>query len=130
MQLIHLSFLQVYMSSSGLNWKPVVSAWLKSRSPREKEVFQKLFNDSFGVMYNWSTQNLCLTMKVLQANIICQVFYNSYALLPGVSGYFMALFLIHQFSLSCLNKRYLKMSIGTFFLHIFHFFHLLEFRFY
>jgi dynein heavy chain len=61
------------MSSSGLNWKPVVGAWLKSRSPREKEVFQKLFNDSFGVMYNWSTQNLCLAMKVLQANIISQV---------------------------------------------------------
>lgn len=62
------------MSSSGLNWKPVVSAWLKSRSPREKEVFQNLFNESFGVMYSWSTQNLCLTMKVLQANISLQVF--------------------------------------------------------
>lgn len=85
------------MSSSGLNWKPVVSAWLKSRSPREKEVFQKLFNDSFGVMYSWSTQNLCLTMKVLQANIICQVFYNSYVLFRRVSGYFMTLFLLHHF---------------------------------
>jgi len=72
--LTYLSFLQVYMSSSGLNWKPVVSAWLKLRSPREKEVFQNLFNESFGVMYSWSTQNLCLTMKVLQANISLQVF--------------------------------------------------------
>lgn len=72
--LTYLSYFQVYMSSSGLNWKPAVSAWLKSRSPREKEVFQNLFNESFGVMYSWSTQNLCLTMKVLQANISLQVF--------------------------------------------------------
>jgi dynein heavy chain len=85
------------MSSSGLNWKPVVSAWLKSRSSREKEVFQKLFNDSFGIMYSWSTQNLCLVMKVLQANITCQVFYNSFILFLRIWGYFVTLFLLHQF---------------------------------
>lgn len=37
----------VYMSSSGLDWKPVITAWLKSRSPLEQEILEQLFTDSF-----------------------------------------------------------------------------------
>lgn len=37
----------VYMSSSGLDWSPVVTAWLKSRTPLEQEVFGQCFTDSF-----------------------------------------------------------------------------------
>lgn len=37
----------VYMSSSGLNWNPVVTAWLKTRSSLEQEVLEQLFTDSF-----------------------------------------------------------------------------------
>lgn len=63
----------VYMSSSGLNWKPVVRAWLKKRSVREQELFQKLFDESFGPLYSWGTQNLHLVISVLQCNITLQV---------------------------------------------------------
>nr|CAD7258975.1 unnamed protein product [Timema shepardi] len=72
----------VYMSSSGLDWKPVVSAWLKTRSPREVTVFQHLFDDTFGIMYSWSTQNLVLTMKVLQCNIVRQFLVLLEGLVP------------------------------------------------
>lgn len=65
--------LQVYMSSSGLDWRPVLEAWLKTRSQREVTVFQQLFEDSFATMYSWGTQNLILTMNVLQCNIVQQV---------------------------------------------------------
>lgn len=65
--------LQVYMSSSGLNWEPVVAAWLKSRSKREFGIFNPLFKDSFGQIYSYVTQNLTMAMDVLQSNIILQV---------------------------------------------------------
>jgi hypothetical protein len=37
----------VYMSSSGLDWQPVVTAWLKGRTLLQKEVFEQCFQDSF-----------------------------------------------------------------------------------
>lgn len=37
----------VYMSSSGLDWNPVVTAWLKRRSPLERETLEQCFSDSF-----------------------------------------------------------------------------------
>lgn len=61
------------MSSSGLTWKPIVKAWLKRRSPKEQEVFTKLFDDHFGALQNWGAQNLTLVMDVLECNIILQV---------------------------------------------------------
>lgn len=63
----------VYMSSSGLSWKPVVRAWLKKRSVREQEVFQKLFDESYGSLYSWGTQNLMLVMNVLHCSITLQI---------------------------------------------------------
>lgn len=63
----------VYMSSSGLNWKPVVRGWLKKRSPKEQEVFQKAFDESFSALYSWCTQNLNFVMKVLQCSITLQI---------------------------------------------------------
>lgn len=64
---------QVYMSSSGLDWKPVAEAWLRKRSTRENEVFMTLFQHSFEDLYTWGTQNVVLMMKVLQCNIVLQV---------------------------------------------------------
>ncbi|KAG8296786.1 hypothetical protein J6590_049813 [Homalodisca vitripennis] len=63
----------VYMSSSGLDWRPVLEAWLKTRCQREVGVFQHLFEESFATVYTWGTQNLNLTMKVLQCNIVQQM---------------------------------------------------------
>ncbi|RZF32385.1 hypothetical protein LSTR_LSTR001849, partial [Laodelphax striatellus] len=72
----------VYMSSSGLDWKPVLDAWLKTRTSKEVGVFQQLFDESFAVMYSWGTQNLNLTMKVLQCNIVQQMLFMLQGLVP------------------------------------------------
>ena len=61
------------MSTSGLEWQPVIEAWIKTRNELEQEVFQRMFDESFQIMYSWSMQNLQLAIKVLQCNIVQQV---------------------------------------------------------
>ncbi|KAF5296158.1 hypothetical protein FQA39_LY12612 [Lamprigera yunnana] len=73
----------VYMSSSGLNWNPAVKAWLKKRSPKEQEVFYKLFEESFNTLYSWVTQNLVLVMNVLQCNVTLQILNLLEGLIPS-----------------------------------------------
>ncbi|KAK0178414.1 hypothetical protein PV328_002364 [Microctonus aethiopoides] len=72
----------VYMSSSGLDWKPVVTAWLKTRTILEQEVFEKSFDESFTQIFSWSTQTLVLTIKVLQCNIVRQMLCLLEGLVP------------------------------------------------
>lgn len=66
----------VYMSSSGLDWSPVIAAWLKKRTKREAKLFRYLFENTFSTMYTWASQNLIMTMKILQCNTIQQVFIH------------------------------------------------------
>lgn len=82
----------VFMSSSVLRWHPILHAWLKTRSEQESKVkwifiisistifisfysFQiisNLFDESFDIIYRFSTQNLVFKMDVLEAFIIRQ----------------------------------------------------------
>nr|XP_036233287.1 dynein heavy chain 5, axonemal isoform X1 [Bactrocera oleae] len=72
----------VYMSSSGLDSRPIVQAWLKNRAPGEKSVFWGLFEQTFIQVYNWGTQNLKLLMSVLQCNIVRQMLSILEGLVP------------------------------------------------
>ncbi|CAG9857423.1 unnamed protein product [Phyllotreta striolata] len=72
----------VYMSSSGLTWKPVIKAWLKGRSAKEAEVFQRLFDESFPKLYAWGAQNLRLVIEVLQCNVTLQIVRLLEGLIP------------------------------------------------
>lgn len=63
----------VYMSSSGLTWKPVVRAWLKERSSTEQELFERLFEVSYSLLYTWTIQTLRMVMPVLQSNLTLQI---------------------------------------------------------
>ncbi|KAG5316099.1 DYH5 protein, partial [Acromyrmex insinuator] len=72
----------VYMSSSGLDWNPVVTAWLKSRSTLEQEILEQLFTDSFAQVYSWSTQTLSLAIDVLQCNVVRQMLCLLEGLIP------------------------------------------------
>nr|XP_033322692.1 dynein heavy chain 5, axonemal isoform X1 [Megalopta genalis] len=73
----------VYMSSSGLDWNPVVTAWLKTRTILEQEVFEECFANSFGQIYSWSTQTMTLTIDVLQCNIVQQMLCLLEGLVPA-----------------------------------------------
>lgn len=64
---------KVYMSSSALNWKPLLNAWLARRPPAESSILQKVFDESFASVYLWSKQNLRYKIGVLECNIINQV---------------------------------------------------------
>ncbi|XP_066590394.1 dynein axonemal heavy chain 5 [Prorops nasuta] len=72
----------VYMSSSGLDWNPVVTAWLKGRSPAEREVFERCFEDSFAKVYGWSSQTLRMAIDVLQCNVVRQMLCLLEGLVP------------------------------------------------
>ncbi|KAL7304210.1 hypothetical protein TKK_0003404 [Trichogramma kaykai] len=72
----------VYMSSSGLDWEPVVTAWIKSRSAMEQEVFEACFQESFAQVYAWSAQSLVLAINVLQCNVIRQMLCLLEGLIP------------------------------------------------
>lgn len=60
----------------------VLQAWLRTRSPLEKKVFNELFDGSFLKIYTWVTQNLMLMMDVLQCNFIQQMIYILDGLVP------------------------------------------------
>ncbi|XP_064553878.1 dynein axonemal heavy chain 5 isoform X1 [Drosophila montana] len=72
----------VYMSSSGLDSRPIVQAWLKNRAPGEKSTFSHLFEQTFVEVYNWGAQNVKLQMPVLQCNIVQQMLFILEGLIP------------------------------------------------
>ncbi|XP_051576060.1 dynein axonemal heavy chain 5 [Myxocyprinus asiaticus] len=62
----------VFMSSSVLNWSPILEGWLKNRSPQEGVVLRNLFSSSFSELYRFSVQSLQYKMDMLEAFIIMQ----------------------------------------------------------
>ena len=64
------------MSSSGLDWRPILASWLRGR-PDQKAAWlsqlRDLFTASFSALFTWSTQNLRFKMPVLEVNVITQV---------------------------------------------------------
>ena len=56
----------VYMSSSALDWRPILQGWLKTRSNREKEVIWGLFDKTFDPVLTYVRLNLESKMKVHQ----------------------------------------------------------------
>lgn len=61
------------MSSSGLDWRPLLAAWLLKRPTPEVEILKTAFEESFAPIYQWSRQNLHYMMDVLEFNVINQV---------------------------------------------------------
>ncbi|XP_055492119.1 LOW QUALITY PROTEIN: dynein axonemal heavy chain 8-like [Leucoraja erinacea] len=70
----------VYISSSTLNWKPILKAWLNKRLPREAEILQALYNKAFEDSYTYMKLNLNPVMDLLECNYIKQ----SLTLLDGL----------------------------------------------
>ena len=74
----------VYMSSSGLNWKPLVSSWLKKRNfhPKDEQVVHDLFETTFFRVYKFSVSSLKYVMDVLQVHVLHTLFSLLETLLP------------------------------------------------
>ncbi|XP_075868615.1 dynein axonemal heavy chain 5 isoform X3 [Nelusetta ayraudi] len=73
----------VFMSSSVLNWSPILEGWLKKRSPQEADVLRELFSSSFSDLYNFSVQSLEFKMDMLEAFVIMQCINMLHGLIPS-----------------------------------------------
>ena len=68
----------VYMSSSGLDWDPILHSWLlkkttdKKITQQESEILLSLFEGSFIDTYNYVSVMLVAKMELLQCNYIVQ----------------------------------------------------------
>ncbi|CAL4075211.1 unnamed protein product, partial [Meganyctiphanes norvegica] len=72
----------VYMSSSGLDWAPLLSAWVKTRPSYEQGIINSLFGKVFINLFTWTCQNLTFCIPCLQVNIITQALTLLTGLLP------------------------------------------------
>ncbi|BFZ13509.1 hypothetical protein BsWGS_16546 [Bradybaena similaris] len=72
----------VYMSSSGLDWSPILQGWLNHRPSYERDILMPLFSSSFTELWNFVQQNLELKMDVLEAFIIGQACKLMSGLIP------------------------------------------------
>ncbi|XP_023670867.2 dynein axonemal heavy chain 5 isoform X1 [Paramormyrops kingsleyae] len=72
----------VFMSSSVLNWSPILEGWLKKRSPQEAEVLRELYSSSFAELYRFTIQYLEYKIEMLEAFVIMQSINMLQGLIP------------------------------------------------
>ncbi|XP_064611990.1 dynein axonemal heavy chain 5-like isoform X2 [Liolophura sinensis] len=72
----------VFMSSSGLDWVPILQGWLNNR-PQQDAVLFSLFEESFPELYRYATQNLTFRMDILEAFVINQCCNLLQGLIPA-----------------------------------------------
>ncbi|TKC53227.1 hypothetical protein EI555_007550, partial [Monodon monoceros] len=73
----------VFMSSSVLDWSPILEGFLKKRSPQEAEILRQLYTKSFPDLYHFSIQNLEHQMEMLEAFVIMQSINMLQGLIPS-----------------------------------------------
>ena len=76
----------VFMSSSALDWTPIVEGWLKSRPNAEAEILRQLFTTSYGDLINYVRFSLEAKMVILECNYIKQTCDLLAGLLPSLDG--------------------------------------------
>ncbi|XP_062925653.1 dynein axonemal heavy chain 5 [Mobula hypostoma] len=72
----------IFMSSSVLNFTPVLEGWLKKWSLQAAEILRKLFAESFAELYRFSIQSLEYKMEMLEAFVIMQCINMLDGLIP------------------------------------------------
>ncbi len=72
----------IYMSSSGLDWRPILKGWLSSRSQVENDVLWPLFEKSFDSVVVYVQTELEPKMSVLECNYIKQAMDLLAGLIP------------------------------------------------
>ncbi len=69
----------VFMSSSVMDWEPILQGWLNSRPPQQQEILRALFTECFKEFYTYVMQFLVPKMdvsKVSLVNIMYGLFQN------------------------------------------------------
>ncbi|KAM6224385.1 dynein axonemal heavy chain 5 [Rhynchocyon petersi] len=72
----------VFMSSSILDWSPILEGFLKKRSPQEADILRQLYTKSFPDLYRFSVQNLDYKTEMLEAFVIMQSINMLQGLIP------------------------------------------------
>ena len=74
----------VFMSSSGLDWQPIIASWFKRKGleAEHSQALKALFDTSFFRIYKWSVSNLHFVMNVLQVHVLNTILALLEALLP------------------------------------------------
>uniref|UniRef100_A0A4X1TPM1 AAA+ ATPase domain-containing protein n=1 Tax=Sus scrofa TaxID=9823 RepID=A0A4X1TPM1_PIG len=72
----------VFMSSSILDWNPILEGFLKKRLPQEAEILRQLYIKSFPDLYRFSIQNLEHQMEMLEALVVMQSINMLQGLIP------------------------------------------------
>ena len=57
----------VFMSSSVMNWEPIVKGWLLKRAPAEQDILFNLYENNFPDAYTFIMQSLEPKMQVRQS---------------------------------------------------------------
>uniref|UniRef100_A0A5K3EWX0 Dynein, axonemal, heavy chain 5 n=1 Tax=Mesocestoides corti TaxID=53468 RepID=A0A5K3EWX0_MESCO len=63
----------VYMSSSILDWKPIIQAWLLRKSVKTKEMVMSVLQKFFDSAYHYIIENLSAKIELLECNYIKQL---------------------------------------------------------
>ena len=74
----------VFMSSSGLDWQPLLASWLlrKVHDSEHVSIIKNLFETSFFRVFRWASANLHFVMNALQVHVLNTIFSLLEALLP------------------------------------------------
>ena len=58
----------VYMSSSGLDWGPLMASWFKKKKVRHEDAvkIKRMFDENFADLYKWCWVSLHMVMEVIQ----------------------------------------------------------------
>uniref|UniRef100_G1KES7 Dynein axonemal heavy chain 5 n=1 Tax=Anolis carolinensis TaxID=28377 RepID=G1KES7_ANOCA len=72
----------VFMSSSVLNWSPILEGFLKKRCSQEAEILRQLYAASFPELYRFSIQSLEYKIEMLEAFVIMQSINMLQGLIP------------------------------------------------
>ena len=74
----------IYMSSSGLDWKPKLKCWIARNQMPDKQAgpINELFNKTFEAAWKYASQELTFVMPILQVNVFQAILLLLEGILP------------------------------------------------
>ncbi|XP_044147017.1 dynein axonemal heavy chain 8 [Bufo gargarizans] len=76
----------VFLSSSVLDWRPILKAWLNKRSAEERDIFQAFYDEVFEDAYTYMHLNLHPKMRLQECSYIMQSILLLEGCIPTIAG--------------------------------------------